>query len=156
MTGKYTADGLLKDIAAVGAKAVHNVANSLLDGSGLAHAGANLQKFKNLGDGAGPDYASASGPVSSGRTAHAVSATTQNRRRPKEERQSEGEEEGDNQADPQTNKRSKDAKWAVSKAAVAHVACTKSKRDQKSDVLDWGRHDVDERTRRDFYEFDDE
>ena len=91
MTGIDSADGLLKDIAAVAVNAVHNVANYLLDGCGLVHAQANLQKFGNLGDGAGPDYASASGQVSSGRTAHAASATTQ-RQKLKEERKSDGEE----------------------------------------------------------------
>ena len=112
MTGKDSADGLLKDIAAVGANAVHNVANYFLDECGLAHAGENLQGIGNLGDGAGPDYASAFGPVLSKRTAHAGSAITQRRRRPKDDSQSVGEEEGDCQTDPRTNKRAKVAKWA--------------------------------------------
>ena len=156
MTGKDLTDGLFGDIAAVGANAVHNVANYLLDKCGLSYAGANLQGFGDLGDGARPDYASTSGPVSSGQTAHAGSATTQKRRRPKEERLS-GEEEGDSQADPWTNKRSKVAEWAVSKAAAARVAGKQAKREHMSDdVLDGGRRDVDERTKRDIYKSDNE
>ena len=76
----------------------------------------------NLRDRAKPDYASASGPVSSGRTAHSASATTQRRRRPKKKTQSEQEKERDIQADPRTNKPSKVAKWAVSKATAVRVA----------------------------------
>ena len=155
MTGKDSADKLFEDIAAVGSNAVHNIANNLLDGCKLFHAGANLQGFGNLGDGARPDYALTSGPVSNGRIAHAGCATTQKRRRPKEERQSEGKEEGDRQADPWTNKRAKVVKWAVLKAAAARVAGKQAKREHKSDnVVDGDRRDVDERTRRDLYTTD--
>ena len=47
------------------------------------HAGANLQGCGNLGDGAGPMYASSSGPVSSRHPPNARFATTQSRRMPK-------------------------------------------------------------------------
>ena len=156
MIGKNSADELLGDIAAVEANAVHNVENYLLDGCGLAQARANLQGFGNFGDGAGPDYASASGPVSRGRIAHAESATTQRRRRSKLERQSKGEED-DSQADPLKNKRANVSKWALLKAAAARFAGKQAKQKHKSyDVLDGGRRDVDERTRRDLYKSDDE
>ena len=60
MTAKDSADGVLGDIAAAGSTAAWNIANFVMDGCGLNHAGANLQGFGNLGDGAGPLYASSS------------------------------------------------------------------------------------------------
>ena len=83
MTAKDSADGVLGDIAAAGATAAWNIANVVLDGCGLTRAGADLQGFGNLGDRAGPLYASSSGPVSNGRFANARIATTQSRRLPK-------------------------------------------------------------------------
>ena len=78
-------------------------------------------------------------------------ATTQRRRRPKEERQSEGEEEGDSHTDHRKNKRAKVAKWAVSKASAGRVDGKKSKRKHKSDnVLNGVWRDVDKRTQREF------
>ena len=56
-----------------------------MDGCGLTHAGANLQRSRNLGDGTGPLCASSSNPVSSRRPANAGVATTQRRRLPKED-----------------------------------------------------------------------
>ena len=54
-----------------------------MDGCRLTHAGADLQGCGNLGDGAGPLYASFSGPVSNRYPPNARFATTQNRRMPK-------------------------------------------------------------------------
>ena len=49
------------------------------------------------------------------------------------------------------------AKWAVSEAAAARADGKKTKRVSKSDdVFDGGLRDVDERTRRDLDDFDDE
>ena len=84
MTAKDSADGLLGDIAAAGATAAWDIANFVLDGCGLTHTGADLQGFEYLQDGAGPLYASNSGPVSNGRPANAGVAPTQCRRLPKE------------------------------------------------------------------------
>ena len=65
VTAKDSADGVLGDIAAAGATAAWNIANFVLDKCRLSHAGADLQGFGNLGDGAGPLYASSFfGPVS--------------------------------------------------------------------------------------------
>ena len=155
MTAKTLADGVLKDIAAAGATAAWNIANFLLDGCRRSHAGADLQGFENLGDGAGPLYPSSPGPVSNGRFANAGVATTQSRRLPKED-EDQINKEGRN-TDFQTNKRSKVAKWSISEAAVARAAGTKPKRSFNSDdILDGSRRDVNERTRRDFDEVDDE
>ena len=77
MTAKDTANGVLGDIAAAGATAAWNIATVFLDGCKLTHAGANLQKFGNLEDGAGPLSASSSNPVSSRLPANAGVATTQ-------------------------------------------------------------------------------
>ena len=54
MTAKDSTDGVFGDIAAAGATAAWNIANYVMDGCRLTHAGANLQKFGNLGDGVGP------------------------------------------------------------------------------------------------------
>ena len=85
VTAKDSADGVFGDIAKAGATAGWNIANYVMDGCRLTHAGANLQGFGNLGDGSGPLYASSSGPVSSRRPANAGVATTQSRRLPKED-----------------------------------------------------------------------
>ena len=146
---------MLGDIAAAGATAAWNIANVVLDGCGLTHAGADLQAFGNLGDRAGPLYASSSGPVSNGRFANAGVATTQSRRLPKEDAD-QINKEGRN-TDSRTNKRAKVAKWSVSEAAVARADGKTTKRVSKSDdVFDGGRRDVDERTRRDLDDSDDE
>ena len=145
MTAKDSADRVLGDIAAAGATAAWNIANFVLDAYGLTHAGADLQGFGNLGDGAGPLYASNFGPVSNGRPANAGIATTQSRRMPKED--ADQIKEGDRQTDPRTSKRAKVAKWAVSEAAAARATGKKLKRVSKSDhVLDGCRRDVDART----------
>ena len=47
--------------------AAWKIANVVLDGCKLTHAGVDLQVFENLGNGAGPLYALNSGPVSNGR-----------------------------------------------------------------------------------------
>ena len=99
---------MLGDIAEAGASAGWNIANFVLDECGLTHAGADLQGFKNLGDGAKPLYASNSGPVSNGRQTTAKVASTQSRRLPKEN--ADHVKEGDRQTDPRTNKRAKVAK----------------------------------------------
>ena len=155
MTAKDSADGVLRDIAAAGATAAWNIANFVLDGCRLSHAEADLQGFGNLGDGAGPLYASSSGPVSNGRFANTGVATTQSSCLPKEDAD-QINKEGRN-TDCRTNKRAKVAKWSVSEAAVARAAGHKLKRSFKSDdVHDGSRRDLDERTRRDFDKSDDE
>ena len=108
MTAKKSADGVLGDIAAAGATAPWNIANVVLDGYGLTHAGADLQGFGNFGDKAGPLYATSSGPVSTGRFADARVANTQSRRLPKEDAD-QINKEGRN-TDSRTNKRVKVAK----------------------------------------------
>ena len=82
-------------------------------------------------------------------------ATTQSRRMAKEEADQINDES--RQTDHRTNKRSKVAKWAVSETASSRLVGTKPKRSCKStDVLDGDRRDVDERTRRDLDESDNE
>ena len=155
MTAKDSADGVLGDIAAAGATAASNIANVVLNGCGLTHAGADMQGFGNLGDRAKPLYSSSSGPVSNRRFANAGVATTQSRRLPKKDAD-QINKEGRN-TDSRTNKRAKVAKWSVSEAAVARGVDKKPKRSFKSDDdLDGSRRDVDERTRRDLDEADDE
>ena len=139
---------MLGNIAAAGANAAWNIANSVLDGWELTHAGENLQGVGNVGDRAGPLHASTTGSGSSRRFANAGVATTQSLSMPKEDAD-EINNEG-RQTDPRTNKRSKVAKWAVSKAASAHLVGKQQKRNCKSNyVLDGDRRDVDERTWRD-------
>ena len=77
MTGKDSADGVLKTISVAGSTTAWNIANLVLDGCGLTHATANLQGFGNLGNGAGPQYASFSGPVLNKHPANAGVAKTQ-------------------------------------------------------------------------------
>ena len=155
MTAKDSADGVLSDIAAAGATAAWNIANVVLDGRGLTHAGADLQGFGNLGDRAKPLYSSSSGPVSNRLFANAEVATTQSRRLPKKDAD-QINKEGRN-TDSRTNKRAKVAKWSVSEASVARAVGKKAKRSFKSDDdLDGSRRYVDERTRRDLDESDDE
>ena len=126
-----------------------------MDGCGLTHAGANSQGFGNLKDGAGPMYASSSGPVSSRRPANAGVETTQSCRMPKEDADQINKK--GRQTDPLTNKRAKVSKCAVLEAAAARANLKKTKRMFKSDdVLDGGRRDVDERTRRDLDDSDNE
>ena len=155
VTAKDSADGVLGDIAAAGATAAWNIANVVLNRCGLTHAGADLQGFGNLGGRAGPLYASFSLPVSSGRFANAEIATMQSRRLPKEDAD-QINKKGRN-TDSRTNKRAKDAKRSVSEAAVARAVGKRPKRSFKSDDdLDGSRRDVDERTRRDLDESDNE
>ena len=155
MTAIDSADGVLGDIAAAGATAAWNIANVVLDGWGLTHAWADLQGCRNLGDKAGPLYASSSGPVSNGRFANAGVATSQSRRLPKEDADQINKE--NRNTDSPTNKRAKVAKWSGSKAAVARAVSKKPKRSFKSDDdLDSSRRDADERIRRDLDESDNE
>ena len=155
MTAKDSADGVLGEIAAAVATAAWNIANVVLDGCGLTHAGTDLQGFGNLGHRAWPLYASSSGPVSNGRFANAEVATTQSRRLPKEDAD-QINKDGRN-TDSLTNKRAKVAKWSVSEAAVARAVDKKPKHSFKSDDdLDGSRRDVNKRPRRDLDESDDE
>ena len=78
-----------------------------MDRCRLTHAGANLQGFGNLGDGARPLYASSSGSVSSRRPPNAGVATTQSRRLPKEDAD---QINNDGRQTAKTNKRAKVAK----------------------------------------------
>ena len=105
MTATDSADGVLGDIAAAGVTAALNIANFVLDGCGLTHAGADLQGYGNLGDGAGPLYASNLGHIFNGRSANSGVAPTQSRRLHKEN--ADQVKEGDLQTDPRTNKRAK-------------------------------------------------
>ena len=105
MTGKVLEDGVFGDIAAASATAAWNIANYVVDGCKLTHAGANLQRFGNLGDEARPIYASFSGPASSRRFATAEVATTQSRRMPKID--ADRINKDGRQTDPRTNKRAK-------------------------------------------------
>ena len=82
MTAKDSANGVICDIAAAGVIATWNIANFVINGCKLTHAEANLQGFGNFRVGAGPVYASFSGPVSCTRSANAGVATTQSRRLP--------------------------------------------------------------------------
>ena len=151
---KDSADKVLGDLTAAGATEAWKIANVVLGGWGLNHAGADLQGFWNLGDWANPLNASNSGPISNGRLANALVATTQSCGLPKEN--ADQIKEGDRQTDPQTNKRAKVANWTVSEAAAAR-ATGKLKRVSKfDDVLDGRRHDVNERFRSDLDESDDE
>ena len=155
MTAKDSTDGVFGDIAAVGAIAALNIANDVMDGCRLTHAEANLQGFGNLGDGAGPLYASSYGSVSSRSPPNAGIATTQSRRLPKEDADKINKD--GRQTDSRTNIRAKVAKWAVSEAASARADGKTTKRVSKSDdVFHGGRRDLDKRTRRDFDDFDDE
>ena len=86
MTAKDSADGVLGDLTAAGATAAWTIANVVLSGCGLNHAGADLQGFGNLGDGAKPLYASNSDPGSNKRLANAGVATTQSCCLPKKTR----------------------------------------------------------------------
>ena len=101
MTAKDSADGVLGDLTAAGATAAWKIANVVLGGCGLTHAGANLQRFGNLGDQAKPLYASSSGPVSNRRLANAGVATTQCYSVPKEN--ADQIKEGDHLTDSQRN-----------------------------------------------------
>ena len=115
MTAKDSADGVLGDIAAAGATGAHNIANFLLDGCGLARAGADLQGLGNLGNGNGPIHVveRTSVPVSTGRPAYAGGASKQSRRLPKEDADQINQEESGHSSDPLTKERAKVAKWAV-------------------------------------------
>ena len=155
MTAKDSTDGVFGDIAAAGVVAAWNIANYVMDGCWLTHAGANLQRFGDFWDGAKPLYASFSGPVSSRRPSNAGVATTQNRRLPKED--ADQIKNNGRQTDLRTNKLAKVAKWAVSEAEAACADGITTKRVSKSgDVFDGGRRDVDERTRRDLDDSDNE
>ena len=68
---------MLVDLTAAVATAAWKIANVVLGKCKLTHAGPNLQRFGNLGDGAGPLSASNSGPVTNGRNANSEVATTQ-------------------------------------------------------------------------------
>ena len=146
---------MLWNIGSAGATGAWNIANFVLDGCKLTHAGSDLQGFGNLGDEAGPLYASFSGPVLNERFANAGVAIMQSRRLPKENAD-QISKEGRN-TESRTNKRTKVAKWSVSEAAVANDPGRKPKRSCKfDDVLDGSRRDVVERTRRDLDELNDE
>ena len=87
MTAKDSADGVLGEIAAGGGTEAHNIANFLLDGSGLTRAGADLQGHGNLGSGHVCFHVveRISVPISTGRPAHAGGASKQRRQVPKKE-----------------------------------------------------------------------
>ena len=115
--------------------------------------------IKNLVSGDGPIHVveRTSLPVSTGRPAYAGGASKQSRRLPKEDADQIKTEESGHSSDPRTKERAKVAKWGVSKAAAARVSGKKLKRVRKSDdVLDGCRHDVDESTRRDPGDVDNE
>ena len=105
LTAKDSADNMLRDITENWATAAWKIANYVLDGCGLTHAKADLQRFRNLGDEAGPLYALIYGPISNGRLANYRIATTQSYRLTKEN--ANQVKEGDRQTYFQTNKRAK-------------------------------------------------
>ena len=154
VTAKDSADGVLGDLTAAGATADWKIANVMLSGCGLNHAGADLQGFRNLGNGAKPLYASNSGPISNGHLANAGVATTQSCSLPKEN--ADQIKESNRQTDPRTNKRAKVAKWTVSEAAAARATGKLKHVSTSDDVLDGRRRYVDEHTRQDLDESDDE
>ena len=155
MTAKDSTDRVFGDIAAAGATAAWNIAKYVMDECRPTHAEANLQKFGNLKDGAVPLYALSSCPVLSRRPPNAGVATTQSRRLPKEDADQINKD--GRQTDPPTNKRSKVAKWTISAVAAARADGKTTKRVSKPyDFFDGGRRDVEERTRRDLDESDDE
>ena len=79
----------------------------------------------------------------------------QSRRLPKEDADQINKE--GRKTDSRMNKRARVAKWSVSEAVVARTVGRKPKRIFKSDDdLDGSRRDVDERTRCDLDESDDE
>ena len=81
-------------------------------------------------------------------------ASTQSRRLPEEDADKINKE--GRQTDPRTNKRATVAKWAVSEAGAASGDGKETKRVSKfDDVLDGGRRNVEERTRRNLDEYDD-
>ena len=125
MTANDSADKVFGDIAAAGATSAWNIANFVINGCGLTHAGANLQRSGILGGGIGPLYALSSDPVSRRRPASTGVATTQRRRLPKEDPDQINKEGC--QTDPRTNKRAKVAKWTVSEAAAARADGKKTK-----------------------------
>ena len=57
-TAKDWANGVLGDIAAVGASAAWSIANFVLDECGLTHPEENLQDVENFGDKSEPRYVS--------------------------------------------------------------------------------------------------
>ena len=148
------ADGKLGDITATGGNKALNIANFVLDGCGLTHAGADLQGLGNLGNGAGSLYASFSGLVTLEHLLNARLAITQSRRLPKIDANQINKE--NRKTDPRTNKRVKVDKLTISEAAPTYVTEEKLKRVSKfDDVLDGCRRDVNMRTRRDLDKFDD-
>ena len=108
MTAINSTDGVFGDIGAAGATAAWNIANYVMEGFSLTHAGANLHGFGNLGNGAKPLYASSSGMVSTRRPLNAGVMTTQSRRLPKEDANQINKD--GRQTDPRMNKRAKVAK----------------------------------------------
>ena len=79
LTANDSTDEVFGDIAAAGATAAWKIAIYFIGFCELTNAKAYLQKFGNLGDEAGPLYASFTSPVSSKRPANAGGATTQSR-----------------------------------------------------------------------------
>ena len=154
MTVKDSANGVLGDIISACATTTWKIANYVQNGCGLTYTISDLQKFENLWNEVGPLYASNFRPVFKWRFSNVGVATTQICRLPKEN--ANQIKEGDHQTDPQTNKRSKFAKWTLSEAAAAR-ATGKLKRVSKSDdVHDGCRRDVDELIRRDLDKSDNE
>ena len=133
MTAKDSADGVLGDLTAAGVTAAWKIANVVLGGCGLNHAGADLQGFRNLGEGAKPLYASNSDPISNKRFANAGVATTQSCCLLKEN--ADQIKEDDRQTDPRTNKRTKVAKWTVSEAVAARATGKLKRVSNSDDVL---------------------
>ena len=150
MTAKDSLDGVLGDLTAAGDIAAWKIANDVLGECGLTHAGADLQEFANLGEGAEPLYTSNSGRVSNGRLANAGVATTQSFDLPKEN--ADQVKEGARHTDHRTNNRAKVAKWTVSEAAVARATGKLNRVSKSDDLLIGRRRDVDERTGRDLDE----
>ena len=154
MTAKDSANEVLGYIAATGASAAWNIANFMQDGCRLTYAGANLQWVGNVEDGAGPLYASNSGPVFNGRPANDKIATTQIYCLLKEN--ANQIKEGYRQTVYRKNKRAEVAKWTVSETAAARATGKLKRVTNSDDVLGGCCCYVAERTRRDLDKSDDE
>ena len=154
MTLNDSADGVFGDFAAPGGLSVLNIANFVINECGLTHAEANLQGFGNLKNRAGPLYASSFGPFSCRRLANAGVATTQSCRLPKED------------ANQLTNRAVTPIFGRINALKLTNGRFQKlqppsltdrRKRLSISDDLNYGgRRDLDERTRRDLDDSDDE
>ena len=146
MITKDSANGVLRDIAGANAAVANNIGVVLLNNYKLGQAETTLQGLGTLGvhGGEGPFY-------SVERSSFLTEGIVKQRHRitPKEGADSAAQEPRGRKANTKKNKRFKATKRSVPKAAAGAALGKKSKRMCKSDdVLDGGRRDVAEHTRR--------